>query len=156
MFFVICLPWLPKNRFLCLTTNSLNKLMVWLWDLHQVQFQLIFLCAVLKKKWLKDCHYSLKSVFYRRYVDDVFVLFSSFDQAEKFKKHSSSKHPSIKFSLEKENDRRLSFLGINIFSEKEKFVTNVYRRQIYSGAYTNFNSFIPETYKTGLIASLLF
>ena len=87
----------------------------------------IFMCCF-EKKWLKDCHHSLKSVFYRRYVDDVFVLFSSFDQAEKFKKHSSSKHPSIKFSLEKENDRRLSFLGINIFSEKEKFVTNVYRR----------------------------
>ena len=23
-----------KESFLCLTTNSINKLMVWLWDLH--------------------------------------------------------------------------------------------------------------------------
>ena len=34
MFFVMCLPWPPKNCFLCLTTNSINKLMVWLWGLH--------------------------------------------------------------------------------------------------------------------------
>ena len=34
MFFVICLPWPPKNRFLCLTTNSINKLMLWLWVFH--------------------------------------------------------------------------------------------------------------------------
>ena len=39
----------------------------------------------------------------------------------------------------------LSFLDINIFREKRKF----------SRVYTNFNSFIHETYKTGLIKSLL-
>ena len=63
----------------------------------------------------------------------------------------SSKYPSTNFSLEKENDGRLSFLDINIFREKGKFVTNVYRKKTFSGVYTNFNSFIPETYKTGLI-----
>ena len=35
--FIICLPWPPNNFFLCLTTNSINKLMVWLWGLHYVQ-----------------------------------------------------------------------------------------------------------------------
>ena len=29
-----CLTWWPKNRFLCLTANSINNLMEWLWDLH--------------------------------------------------------------------------------------------------------------------------
>ena len=47
-------------------------------------------------------------------------------------------------------------LEINIFSEKGKVVTNIYRKKTFSGVYTNFNSFIPETYKTGLIESLLF
>ena len=98
----------------------------------------------------------MKLVFHRRYVDDIFVLFSSLDQAKNFKKYLSSKHPNINFSLEKENDGRLSFLDINIFREKGKFVTNVYWKKNFSGVYTNFNSFIPETYKTGLIASLLF
>ena len=62
-----------------------------------------------ENKWLKDCPHSLKPVFYRRYVEDIFVLFSSLDQAEKFKKYLSSKHPNIKFLLEKENEGRLSF-----------------------------------------------
>ena len=106
-----------------------------------------------ENKWLKDCPHSLKPVFYRWYVDDIFVLFSSLNQAEKFKKYLSSKHPNINFSLEKENDGRLSFLDINIFHEKGKFVTNV--KKTFSGVYTNFNSFIPEIYKTGLIESLL-
>ena len=34
IFFVICSTWPPKNLFLCLTTYSINKLMVWLWGLH--------------------------------------------------------------------------------------------------------------------------
>ena len=115
----------------------------------------IFMCNF-ENKWLKDCPHSLKPVFYRRYVDDIFVLFSSLDQAEKFKKYLSSKHPNINFSLEKENEGRSSFLDVNIFREKERFVTNVYGKKTFSGVYTNFHSFIPETYKTGLIKSLLF
>ena len=58
--------------------------------------------------------------------------------------------------LDKENDGCSSFLDINIFREKGKFVTNVYQKKTFSGVYANFNSFIPETYKTGLIKSLLF
>ena len=113
----------------------------------------IFICSF-KNKCLKDCPHSLKPVFYRWHVDDIFVLFFYLNQAEKFKKYFSFKHPNINFSLEKENDGRLSFLDINIFHEKGKFVTNV--KKTFSGVYTNFNSFIPEIYKTDLIKSLLF
>ena len=114
----------------------------------------IFMCSF-RNKWLKDCTHSLKPVFYRRYVDNIFIMFSSLNQVEKFKKYLFSKHPNMKFSLEKENDDHLSFLDINIFREKGKFVTNVYRKKNFSGVFTNFNSFIPEIYKTGLIESLL-
>ena len=99
-------------------------------------------------------NHSLKPVFYRRYGGDLFVLFFSLDQAEKFKKYLSSKHPNINFSLEKENDGRSSFLDINIYREKVKFVSNVYRKMTFGGVYTNFHSFIPETYKIVLVKSL--
>ena len=86
MFFVICFPWPPNNRFLCLTTNSINKLMVWLMGSPlRPALANIFVCSF-ENKWLKDCPHCLKPVFYRRYVDDIFVLFSFLDQAEKFKK----------------------------------------------------------------------
>ena len=114
----------------------------------------IFMCSF-ENKWLKDCRHSLKPVLYRQYVDDIFVLISSLDQVEKFKKYLCSKQPYIKFSLEKENEGRLSFLDINIFCEKGKFVTNVYREKTLCGVCTNFNSFIPEIYKTDFIESLL-
>ena len=63
-----------------------------------------------ENKWLKDCPHGLKPVLCRRYVDDIFVLFSSLDHTEKFKKYLSSKHPNI-------GDGRLSFLDVNIFRE---------------------------------------
>ena len=66
----------------------------------------IFMCSF-ENKWFKDCPHSLKPVFNRQYIDDIFVMFSSLDEAEKFKRYLSSKHPNIKFSLEKENDGRL-------------------------------------------------
>ena len=53
----------------------------------------IFMCSF-ENKWLKDCPHSLKPVFYRRYVNDIFVLFFFLDQAEKFKKCLSSNIPT--------------------------------------------------------------
>ena len=92
--------------------------------------------------------------FYCWYIFSV--LFFSRDHADQFRAYLSSKHPNIKFSIEKEEDGRLPFLDINIFRENDKFATNVYRKKTFSGVYTNFKSFIPETYKIGLIKSLLF
>ena len=60
----------------------------------------IFMCSF-ENKWLKDCLCSLKPVFYRRCVDDIFILFSSLDQAEKFKKYFCFKYPNINVSLER-------------------------------------------------------
>ena len=109
-----------------------------------------------ESKWLQDCSNDFKPVLYRRYINDMFVLFSSPDHADRFREYLSSKHPNIKFSVEKEEDGYFPFLDINIFSENKKFATNVYRKRTFSGLYTNFKSFIPETYKVGLMKSLLF
>ena len=115
----------------------------------------IFMCSF-ESKWLRNCANNFKSVFYRRYIDDIFILFSSPDHADKFRKYLSSKHPNIKFSIEKEEDGCLPFLDVNIFCENDKFATDVCRKKTFSGVYTNFKSFILETYKIGLIKSLLF
>ena len=108
----------------------------------------IFMCKF-ENKWLKDFPHGLKPVFYIPYVVDIFLLLSSLDHVEKFKKHLFSKHPNVNISLDKKNDGRLSFLDIYIFGEKGKFVTNVYRKKTFSGVYNNFDNFIPETYETG-------
>ena len=83
-----------------------------------------------ESKWLRDCPNDFRPVFYRCYIDDIFVLFSSLDHADKFKECLSSKHPNINFSVEKKKNSCLKI--------------------------TNFRNFIPKTYKVGLIQSLLF
>ena len=62
-------------------------------------------------------------------------------------------HPNIKLSIE---NGCLPFLYVHIFRENDKFAINVCRKKTFSGVCTNFKSFPPETYKTGLINSSLF
>ena len=49
----------------------------------------------------------------------------------------------------------MPFLDVNAFSENGKFVTNVYRKETFTGVYTNFSSFIPLEHKFGLVYTLL-
>ena len=44
----------------------------------------IFMCGF-KSKWPRDCTNDFKPMFYRRYVDVIFVPFSFPDYADKFK-----------------------------------------------------------------------
>ena len=44
----------------------------------------IFMCTF-ESKLLRDCPNDFKPVFYRRYIDHIFVLFSSPDHANKLK-----------------------------------------------------------------------
>ena len=113
----------------------------------------IFMCSF-ESKWFRDCPNDLKPVFCRRYIDDIFVLFSTPDHADKFREYLPSKHPNINFFIEKEEDYRLPFLDIKIFRENDKFATSVYRKKTFSGVYSNFKSFIPKTCKIGLIKLL--
>ena len=68
----------------------------------------------------------------------------------------NSRHNNLTFSKETETDGYLSFLDVKIFREDGSFVTTVYRKPTFSGIYTNFTSFMPKTYKYGLILTLLF
>ena len=61
----------------------------------------------------------------------------------------------MKFSIETEINQSLSFLGVKIFQENGKFVTSVFKKEAFSGVYTNFISFIPLDYKFGLVHTIL-
>ena len=49
----------------------------------------------------------------------------------------------------------MSFLDVNVTREQGKFVTSVYRKPTFSGVYTHFDSFLPDTYKIGMIDTLI-
>ena len=53
-----------------------------------------FLCFY-ERKYLEECPSEFKPVFYRRYVDDNFVLFKSTDHLEKFCNYFNTCHPNM-------------------------------------------------------------
>ena len=67
-----------------------------------------FLCFH-EQIWRNDCPDEFKPAFYRRYVDDIFVLFRSPDHLEKFKNYLNSKHRKIRFTCEKEHNNSMLF-----------------------------------------------
>ena len=114
----------------------------------------IFLCYH-ESNWLKDCPKDFKPVYYKRYVDDIFVLFNKPEHAQFFLEYMNKKHKNMNFSIETEMKGSFSFLDVKIFCENDKFVTSVFRKETFSGVYTNFISFIPLEHKFGLVRTLL-
>ena len=89
-------------------------------------------------------------------MDDIFALFHSPDYLEKFTNYLNSKHKNIKFTYEKENNNSLPFLHILISRSENGFKTSVYHKPTFNGVYSNFNSFIYDEYKIGLVFTMLF
>ena len=50
-------------------------------------------------KWLEQCPNEFKPVFYRRYVDNIVVLFESAEHLSKFHAYLNTCHPNMSFSL---------------------------------------------------------
>ena len=114
-----------------------------------------FLCHH-EADWLDDCPLSFAPVFYARYVDDIFVLLKSLGDVERLATYLSAKHVNIKFTFEIERDGVLPFLDVNVFRDANGFSTTVHRKDTFSGVFTNFNAFLPDIYKKGLISTLLY
>ena len=96
-----------------------------------------FLCHY-EQLWLDNCPPDVKLVVYRRYVDDIFVLLKSKDHLLSFPRYMNTRHKNLK-----------------IAHGNKGFSTSVFQAT-FSGVFTNFDSFILESYKTGLIFTLLF
>ena len=87
----------------------------------------IFLCYH-ESNWLKDCPKDFKPVYYKRYVDDILVLFNKAEHVQFFLEYMNKKHKNKKFSIETEINGSLSFLDVKIFQENDNFVTSVFRK----------------------------
>ena len=58
---------------------------------------------------------------------------------------------NMNFTFEQEKNGKLSFLDVEVSRDGNTFVTSVYRKPTFSGVYTHFDSFLPSTYKIGMI-----
>ena len=101
--------------------------------------------------WLENCPAHFKPTFYRRFVDDTFILLWTKGHVEKLKNYLNKQQENIKCASKIEANQSLSFLDMKITSKNNRFVTSVYRKPTFSGVLTNFESFAPNMHKHGLI-----
>ena len=94
-------------------------------------------------------------ILYQHYVDGIICLLSFENNVEYFVTFLSSRHPNIKFTFEKENDNKISFLCVYINKTKHSFCTSVFKKSASFGLDTSFSSFIPFFYKIRLIKTLI-
>ena len=67
-----------------------------------------------KKEWMDNYPIHFKPMIYKRYVDDIFVLFSSKEHLQPFVNYMNKQRICLKFTSEAENDNSYSFLDIKI------------------------------------------
>ena len=114
----------------------------------------IFLCHW-EEIWIKKCPKQFKPEYYNRYMDDTFLLFTSENHVKKIFRYINSRHESMSFTFELEENGKLPFLDVLVTRIDGAFYTSLYRKPTFSGLYTHFQSYMPDTYKKGLIYTLL-
>ena len=114
----------------------------------------IFMCH-LEETLFAQCSPTFRPAYYRRYVDDTFILFRTKVAAEQFLEFANSLHPNIQFTIEHETNNCLSFLDVLITRSEQHFSTSVYRKKTYTGLGSNFYSSCFHNFKTNSIHTLL-
>jgi hypothetical protein len=98
-------------------------------------------------------------LFWKRYVDDTFVLLHPKASTKVLCYKLSQLHRSLKFTSEEENKetKSLSFLDVHI--ERQAgigFATRIYRKSTYSGLITRWDSFVPKRYKYNAVSTMVY
>ena len=107
-----------------------------------------------EKEWLSN-YDGVSPSYYTRYVDDIFSVFNSNDEAKRFFSYLNSRQPNIEFTIETEVNKVISFLDVLIDNHNNILNTTTYYKSTYSGLLLNFNSFTFRFYKISLIKCLI-
>ena len=115
----------------------------------------IFLCHN-EEKWLDSCPLLYKPVFYRRYMDDCFLLFRKKSHCKHLLDYLNSKNTNIEFTVETEVENKIPFLDCLIHKRNDSFEVEVYRKKTFTGLGTSFFSFSPSIYKLNSIKTPIY
>ena len=106
-----------------------------------------------KEEWLDSCPVEFAPKLYKKYVDDIFVMFQSryhlkqfvdymntnimFQyryHVKQFVDYMNTKHPNIRFTFEIEDQNIFPFLDIRVIRNTEEtfFEISVYRKSTFS------------------------
>ena len=114
-----------------------------------------FLCHH-ETNWLNECPPEFKPKFYKRYVDDTFLIFEKSQHIPKFLNYLNSKHPNIEFTCDMESEGSIPFLDVFVTRIDNTLRTTVYRKPTFTGLGINYLSFIPQLFKVNAIKTLLY
>ena len=93
--------------------------------------------------------------FYKRYMDDIFII-CKMDHTDRILQHFNSQDPSIKFTIEKETDKKLPFLDVLVDrNENGEIITTVYKKKTHTDQYLNYRSEHPNKHKMSVVNTLL-
>lgn len=118
-------------------------------------FANIFMCFH-EENWLANCPHEFKPIFYRRYIDDTFLLFTDISHVSLFLNYINSQHNNIHFTYEIEHNNKLPFLDTIVNRKSGKFETTVYRNPTFSGLGLSNYSYCSSLFKLNAIKTLLF
>jgi hypothetical protein len=95
-------------------------------------------------------------LYYYRYVDDILLLWSgNKDQLNDFLAIINSVHPKIKFTLEIENNKSISFLDLTITNVNNRHHFAIYRKPSHTGVIIHESSFHPLHHKLAALNSFI-
>ena len=106
-------------------------------------------------KYLTECPIEFRPFYYKRYLDDTFILFKDFTQATNFYKYFNSRHTEINFTFEGEIENKIPFLDITIEKANNAFTTTIFRKKTFTGSGLNYFSDILMSYKISSIITLI-
>ena len=96
-----------------------------------------------------------KPKMWRRYVDDVLVVWPHGDQLlQEFHQHLNKQNLSIQFTVERESEGKIAFLDVQLEKRGPKIVTSVFRKKTHTDRYLHFDSNHPARVKRGIIQCL--
>ena len=78
--------------------------------------------------WLKNFSKTFKLVYYKRYVDDSFVLFEKPEQVLQFVNCMTKNTEVLNFRIKLKKDNSFSFLYVKICREKDKFYNKCFQK----------------------------
>lgn len=104
------------------------------------------LAAFVLNDFLHDFFKSNKPTLLCKYVDDMFLIMNK-HEIDPMMSAINQAHPTLKFTIEREKQRKIAFLDVTVIRENNTVHTNWYRKEISSGRILNFMSSHPYNMK---------
>jgi len=102
-----------------------------------------------------DNYKGIKPTIYKRYVDDIFLVFNDKNAIEPFLSYMNNLHQRIKFTIEYEKNSELPFLDVKVMRKEGHYFTTQYFKPTDTSLYLTPFSICDEKYQKALVKTLI-